>query len=308
MSSKALNLQTTEFRTDQPFQFDETPTVSASVKLDIGAASHPGKLRPQNEDAFIIYQTGRYWEHLQSSLEPGEIPDRVDEKSYVMAVADGIGGRKGGEVASNLALRIIVSLILKTGKYAAKLDNPETREQEIEGAMKRAQDFFQRADQELLKYAEHYPSLKGMGTTLTSAYVFGKDLFTMHVGDSRAYLFRGGKLYKLTKDQTFAQALVDAGTLTPEQGERHYFRHTLTSCLGGKGGKVDLEIQHHELFNQDKVMVCTDGLTEMVSESEITEIFSSKQSAQVLSDQLLKKALDAGGRDNITVIVANYSL
>jgi serine/threonine protein phosphatase PrpC len=308
MSSKALNLQTQEFRTDQPFRFDTTPTLSATVKLEIGAATHPGKVRAQNEDAYLIYQTGRYWEHLQSSLEPGEIPDRVDEKSYVMAVADGIGGRKGGEVASNLALRVIVSLLLKTGKYASKFDNPETREHEIQAAMKRAQDFFQRADQELLKYAQHYPALKGMGTTLTSAYVVGKDLFTMHVGDSRVYLFRGGKLYKLTKDQTFAQALVDAGTLTPEQGERHYFRHTLTSCLGGKSGNLDLEIQHYELFDHDRVMVCTDGLTEMLNEAEITELFSGHNGAQVLCDQLTQKALEAGGRDNITVIIANYFL
>ncbi len=311
MSAKqSLNLDspTEEIQTDLPFTFDETPSVSSRVKLDIGIVTHRGKVRSQNEDAYIVYQTGRYWEHLQSSLEPGEVPGRVDEKSYVLAVADGIGGRKGGEVASNLALRIIVNLILKTGKYAAKLDNPETRNQEIQAAMARAQDFFLRADQELLKYAENHPAVQGMGTTLTSAYVFGQDLFTMHVGDSRAYLLRNGKLYRLTKDQTFAQALVDAGTLTPEEGERHFFRHTLTSCLGGKGGKVDLEIHHYQLFDQDLILICTDGLTDMVSESEIVTICSKESNAQSKCDRLLDQALQAGGKDNITAIVAGYSL
>jgi len=299
---------TEEFRTATPFSFEETPSIAASVKLDIGIVTHPGKLRPQNEDAYMIYQTGRYWEHLRSSLHADEVPNKVDERSFVMAVADGIGGQKGGEIASNLALRIIVNLILKTGKYATKLDNPETREQEIQAAMKRAEDFFLRADMELLRHAEHYPALKGMGTTLTSGYIFGKDLFTIHVGDSRAYLFRGGNLYKLTKDQTFAQALVDTGTLTPEQGAKHYFRHTLTSCLGGKGGNVALEIQHYELFNQDVFLLCTDGLTEMVTDSEIASVLQENSPAQDTCNRLLEKALQAGGKDNITVIVAGYSL
>lgn len=194
--------KTSEFRLNVPLSFEEELSVSATVKLDIGVVTHCGLVRPQNEDAYIIYQTGRYWERLKSSLQPGELPDRVDEKTYVLAVADGIGGRKAGEVGSNLSLRIIVNLVLKTGKYATKFDNPETREQEIEAALKRARDFFDRADQELVRYAENDPALKGMGTTLTAAYVFGKDLFTIHVGDSRVYVFRNESLYRLTKDRS----------------------------------------------------------------------------------------------------------
>jgi serine/threonine protein phosphatase PrpC len=299
---------TSEFRLDVPFSFDEPESPSTRAKLDIGAVSHTGKVRPQNEDAYIIYQTGRYWEHIRSSLPPEDLPRKVDEKTFVMAVADGIGGRKGGEVASNLALRIIVKLILKTGKYATKLDNPETREKEIEGALERSQAFFKRVDEELVRYAKHYPALKGMGTTLTGVYVFGKDLFTMHVGDSRVYLFRDGILHRLTKDQTFAQQLVDRGTFTKEQGERHYFRHTLTSCLGGEGGKVDLEINHYELLDRDMLLLCTDGLTEMVQDAEITSVLQKNLAAQESCDELLEKALSAGGKDNVTIIVGAYTI
>ena len=309
MSNKNISTEDTgEFRLDVPFSFEEDESSSARVELDIGVATHAGNVRPTNEDAYIIYQMGRYWEHLRSSLQEGEVPQRIDERTYVMAVADGIGGRKGGEVASNLALRIIVKLILKTGKYAAKLDNPETREEEIDAAMKRAQAFFERADQELVQYAQQYPALKGMGTTLTAAYVFGNDLFTMHVGDSRVYMLRGGSLFRLTKDQTIAQQLVDRGAFTAEQGDKHYFRHTLTSCLGGEGGKVDMEIQHYELYDRDILLVCTDGLTEMVPESDIASVLQKNLPAQEACNHLLQKALDAGGKDNVTVIVCSYAL
>jgi PPM family protein phosphatase len=299
---------TGEFGLNAPFSFEEPVSASACVQLDIGVSTHRGNVRPQNEDAYIIYQMGRYWEHLKSSLQAGEIPERYDEKTYVMAVADGIGGRKGGQVASNLALRIIVNLVLKTGKYAAKLDNPETREEEIAAAMKRAQAFFDRADQELVRYGDSYPALKGMGTTLTAAYVFGKDLFTMHVGDSRVYLFRNATLYRLTKDQTFAQQLVDRGAFTQELAEKHYFRHKLTSCLGGEGGKVDMEIQHYEMYDRDVLLLCTDGLTDMVAEPKIASVLQKNLPAQSSCDELLQNALQAGGEDNITVIVCAYSL
>jgi PPM family protein phosphatase len=199
--------------------------ISSKVRLDFGTATHPGKQRNKNEDAYIIYRTGRYWERVQTSIKPDELPELVEEIGYAMAVADGIGGSAAGDVASNFALRCIANLVLQSARWGKKLDNPATRDFEIEEAIKRVERYFRKTDEALMQYAEAFPKLKGMGTTVTGAYIFGTDLFTIHVGDSRAYLYRGNHLYQLTKDQTFAQFLADVGDVSQEEVPNHNLRH-----------------------------------------------------------------------------------
>lgn len=286
----------------------ETPEpFSSLVQVEFGAVTDVGKVRSKNEDAYIVCHIGRYWEKLLTSLE-GELPDRFDEKGYSMAVADGMGGHSGGEVASNMALRICVNLTLNAARWALKLDNPETRDQEIAKTMKRAEDYFKKVDLALTEHAEKYPRLKGMGTTLTGIYSFGDDLIIVHVGDSRAYLFRKGRLVRLTHDDTMAQYLVDIGEITPEQAATHRLKHTLTSVLGGKSGKINLQIGHHRLLSNDRIMLCSDGLTEMVDDEKIAEILKQTEACQEACNQLLTLALDNGGNDNITVVLARYEI
>ena len=207
---------------------------SSLVRIDFGAMTHAGNVRPNNEDAYIIYRSGRYWEKVQTSLEAGDLPDRSDEIGYGMAVADGVGGSNAGQVASSMAIRVLVSLILNAAKWALKLDNPETREVELQDVKERAEAYFQKVDRALLEHAEAYPRLKGMGTTLTGAYSFGDDLFILHIGDTRAYLFRQNNLKRLTHDQTVAQALADSGAISPEEASTHRLRHISNQLSGWK--------------------------------------------------------------------------
>jgi PPM family protein phosphatase len=281
---------------------------SSLVRIDCGAMTHAGKVRPNNEDAYIIYRSGRYWEKVETSLEEGDLPDRSDETSYGMAVADGVGGSNGGHVASTMAIRVLVSLILNAAKWALKLDNPETREVELQDAKERAEAYFQKVDHALLEHAEAYPRLKGMGTTLTGAYSFGDDLFILHIGDTRAYLFRQNNLKRLTHDQTVAQALADSGAISPEEASTHRLRHNLTSCLGGKSAKIEIEIRHLRLMEGDRLLLCSDGLTDMVSETEITEVMRATEGSVEACNTLVNLALQKGGEDNVTVVLARYSI
>lgn len=281
---------------------------SSLVEIQFGATTHPGNVRPNNEDAYIIYRTGRFWEKLKTNLNAADLPDRSDEIGYGMAVADGMGGAAAGEVASSMAIRVLVSLILNAAKWALKLDNPETREVELQDVKERAEAYFRKVDQALMEYMEAYPRLKGMGTTLTGAYSFGDDLFILHIGDTRAYLFRQGSLKRLTHDQTMAQALVDAGAISPEQVSTHMLRHALTSCLGGEKGQIQIEIRHLKLKNGDRLLLCSDGLTEMVSETDIAEAMKATEASADACTALTNLALQKGGKDNVTVLMARYSI
>jgi PPM family protein phosphatase len=280
---------------------------SSLVKIDFGARTDVGKVRKNNEDAYLICRMSRYWQKLDTSLKEADLPNRFEEMGYAMVVADGMGGMAAGEVASSMAIRVCVSLILNATKWALKLDNPETREQEIKQAMTRAEEYFKKIDHVLLEHAEKLPRLKGMGTTLTGAYTFAKDLFLIHVGDSRAYRFRNGELRLMTRDQTVAQELTDAGTVLSEASSRR-LRHTLTSCLGGQEGQIKLEIHHHQLMDGDRLLICSDGLTEMLKDEEIAEVLRNIKHSNETCNALVDLALERGGVDNVTVIVAAYSI
>ena len=281
---------------------------SSLVKIDFGSATHPGKKRPNNEDSYLYCRAGRFWEKLDTSLPGSALPDQHIEMGYILAVADGMGGAAAGETASKLAITVAVNLILNAPNWGMKLDNPEFREAELEKGRIRAQELFRRIDEALLKHSAASPDLKGMGTTMTAARSFGDDLFTLHVGDSRAYLFRGGKLIRLTQDQTMAQALANQGAIPPEAVATHWLRHKLTSVLGGESKELELEIRHTRLMDHDLLMLCTDGLWEMVNDEQIAQVLGGQQSSAEMCQNLLARALDAGGKDNVTILLAKYSL
>lgn len=281
---------------------------SSRVRVDFGALTHTGKVRAANEDAYIIYRASRSWQKLMTSLDSEYLPDNFEEHGYGMAVADGVGGAAGGQVASQMAIRLLMSLILNAARWALKLDNPETRDEEVLQVKQNAEEYFRIVDQALIQHAEAYPRLKGMGTTLTGGYSVGDDLFILHIGDSRAYLFRQDSIRRLTHDQTVAQALADAGAIAPQEISAHRLRHTLTSCLGGKASKIQMEIRHLRLLDGDRILLCSDGLTDLVSEDEVADVLRAAPASSDVCQKLLDLALDRGGNDNVTVLVAGYSI
>jgi PPM family protein phosphatase len=279
------------------------PALSAAVRIDLGARSHRGKVRPNNEDHFLAVRFGRSLVTLRSNVPDGLVPDRFDETGYGFVVADGMGGAAAGEVASRLAISVGVNLALNAPKW-----NLLTRPEEIRENMDKWRHRFRQIDAVLAERAADDPALAGMGTTLTVACSVGTDLLLYYVGNSRVYLFRRGQLHRLTRDHTRAQELADAGWIGPEEVARHRLRHVLTRVLGRGGGEIEAEIQHLHLADGDRLLVCTDGLTDLVPDAGIAEVLRHTESSEPASQALLDLALDAGGTDNVTVVLARYTI
>ncbi len=276
---------------------------SSLVRIDVSALTHPGHVRSNNEDQFFVTKLTRSLETMLTSLPAGDVPERADEVNYVMVVADGMGGHAAGEVASRMAISGLVRLALDVPDWFFRVDQEHALEIE-----QRARHVVQQIGSELIERARQDASLRGMGSTMTGARSFGRDLLIAHVGDSRAYLFRGGRLNCLTKDHTYAQFLVDTGELKPGDVAGSGMRHILTNVLGGSDAHVDVDVDLLRLEDGDRVLLCSDGLTDRVADDAIAKTLSETESSKDACAELVRLALDSGGRDNVTVIVAAYTL
>ena len=199
----------------------------------------------------------------------------------VFAVADGMGGARAGEVASAMAVAALHGL---------------------EGGEQALADAIEDVNLRIHNASQNDPSLLGMGTTITAAMLDGDALVVGHVGDSRAYLFRSGRLQQLTDDHSLVGELVRRGTLTPAEAERHPQRSVITRALGAEG-RVDIDVLRVAIEADDLILLCSDGLTGMVSDPEITRILRGGGSLEQLSQQLVTAANGAGGEDNVTAVL-----
>jgi protein phosphatase len=276
---------------------------SSPLLVDSAGLSHRGHVRSDNQDHYLVARVGRSLDTLITSLPDGEVPDRFDETGYVMMVADGMGGAAAGEVASRMAISTLVNIFLDIPDWIMKLDDAGAEE-----VMRRAVGYYRQVDEALTERAAAEPALSGMGTTMTVAYTIGGNLFVAHAGDSRAYLFRNGRLEQLTRDHTHVQMMVDAGTLSHEEAATHRLRHVLTNVLGGNAGLTDVDIDRLGLTDLDRLLLCTDGLTEVVENDEIGEILGRMKSPEIACRSLVDLALDRGAPDNVTVVTARFSL
>lgn len=277
--------------------------LSALVAVDVAALSHPGKVRPNNEDHFIVTRFDRSMRTLLTNLPEGDVPKRYEETVYAFLVADGVGGAAGGEIASRTAIQALVDLVIETPDWIMRMDEPLARE-----VLERLERRFKMVREVLVERAKAEPALRGMATTLTVACSLGSDLLTAHVGDTRAYLFREGRLHQLTRDQTMAQSLADSGAITPEEAAKHPGRHVLTSAIATRGAFVQVELKKSRLNDRDQLLLCSDGLTEMVPEESIAGVLAASRPSADSCRQLVDLALDAGGKDNVTVVLARYRL
>jgi protein phosphatase len=293
---------TAELSLPQP---EETlrPGTSSLVEVELAGKSDPGKVRANNEDHFLISRFERSMKTLATNLPKGEVEPSYAEAAYGMLVADGVGGSAGGEVASRTAISTLVELVLDTPDWTMPFDEPLA-----ERVLRRMETRFQKVREVLVEHAKADPSLRGMGTTLTLACSFGPELLTAHVGDSRAYLFHKGRLQALTHDQTLAQSLADAGAIPQDDVAHHPARHVLTSALASRGAFARVELRRLRLQDGDRLLLCSDGLTEMVSEEEIGWALAAAASCDEACDRLIHLALEAGGRDNVTVVLAAYRI
>jgi PPM family protein phosphatase len=259
-----------------------------------------GKRRPANEDQFLIAELTKAMTIVHTSLR-GPSVRTGDERGHLFLVADGMGGHAAGERASTLAVAAIEQFTVNTFKWFLQRDEPGPDSAASEFATAITQ-----ADAAIIHEGETNPELQGMGTTLTIAYALGTQLFVLHVGDSRAYLFRAGTLRQLTHDHTVVADMVRRGELPAEQASQHRLRHVITNVVGGRELGVDAEAQIVELESQDALLLCSDGLTEMVTTEDITRVLADEEDPERASRQLIDLANERGGNDNITVIVARF--
>jgi PPM family protein phosphatase len=278
-------------------------TISARTQVDLGACSHQGKVKPDNEDSFLVTRIERSLRTLLTNLPAGQVPAQHAEIGYGMLVADGVGGAAAGEVASRTAISTLVELALQTPDWHMRLDNEGANE-----VLARFDERFGKLREALTERAVSDPSLAGMGTTLTLAVSHGADLVIAHVGDSRAYLLHEGELHQLTRDQTLAQDLAEIGVIRPEDVAQHPARRVLTGVIAAQGDEAQAEFHQVWLADGDQVLLCTDGLTQVVADAAIGEALAKPGSASDACRALVDLALGSGGPDNVTVVLARYRI
>jgi len=230
--------------------------------------------------------------HAACVSDLGLVRENNEDTAYagtrLLAVADGVGGAPAGELASDIVIRTLSAL-----ETRADGDDPLT-------ALSAALDS---ANQQVRQAAEADRDHEGLGTTLTAMLLAGDQLALLHVGDSRGYLLRGGRLEQLTKDETYVQALVDQGVLTPEQARVHPHRSLVTQAVQGRKltpARATLAAQP-----ADRLLLCSDGLSDVVPDDVIAQTMQAYGEPQECASQLVKLALQAGARDNVTAVVAH---
>lgn len=263
------------------------------VTIEVFAKTDVGRTRDHNEDCFLVADLTTE----RASLQPEVRRHTLGAKGTLLVVADGMGGAAAGEVASAMAARTIYEHLV-----AYWLPDRESTPQQFAFRLKEAVEL---ANERIHAYAKEHPNLRGMGTTTTAAGVLEDHLYLTQVGDSRAYLIRGGEGIQLTKDQSLMQRLVDAGEITEEEAERSERRNIILQALGPDAHvRVDLTTQ--QLRRGDALVLCSDGLSGQVPREEITSVVSQQKDLVAICSELIDLANARGGPDNITVVVARF--
>jgi len=265
----------------------------APVQVSVFGKTDQGRTRDHNEDTFLVadLSTGN------SSLHPEVRKHEVGPRGSLFMVADGMGGAAAGELASAMA----ADLIYKHLATVWALDGDPSPDR-FAYRMKEAVEL---ANQQIYLYAREHPEVRGMGTTVTAAGVFGDDLYLAQIGDSRAYLVRNGEASQLTKDQSLMQRLVDAGELTEEEAEQSERRNIILQALG-PDPRVKVDLTHQTLRRRDTLIICSDGLSGLVKREELAPLVGTHADLSQLCSALIDLANERGGPDNITVVTAHF--
>jgi len=276
------------------------PSLPAALAMKAFGITDTGKVRKSNEDQFLIAELSKRMKVWQTSLPEPQLQIGED-RAHLFLVADGMGGHRAGERASMIAVAAIEQFTLNTFRWFFAADSPGAQK-----VLAQFQSALSQADAKILAEASENPELQGMGTTLTMAFQLGAQLCIVHVGDSRAYLYRAGALHQLTKDHTVVAELVRAGAIKPEEAARHHLRHVITNVVGGPTIGVKVEARAFEVQAGDRLLLCSDGLTEMVNNDAIAATLDAEAEPEAAAKALLVLANDGGGRDNITIVIARF--
>jgi serine/threonine protein phosphatase PrpC len=258
-----------------------------NVGLTVFGCSDVGRVRRSNEDAFVIADL-KQKQSVYSTAQPMALD--VGSHGILLAVSDGMGGEQAGEVASALTLQSLSSELptVQGGTVEAALTAS------VENANRRVWDVAVDTDR------------KGMGATLTAVLIHGHRAYVAEVGDSRAYVLRGSRLCQVTHDQSYAQVLFDAGTLTREELNTFQFKNVIMQAMGTRADVI-VALNRFTLRRGDRLLLCSDGLTTKVQDEELRRVLLSTPGLDTACKTLVELANARGGEDNITVVVAQMA-
>jgi protein phosphatase len=281
---------------------DESVTRTSARPLTVKSfgVTDKGKVRTTNEDQFLIAELIHAIRIGQTSLPEPKL-QVGDERAHLFLVADGMGGHRAGERASGLAVAAIEQFTLNSFRWFFGSDS-----RDAERVLAQFQAAIRHADARILEEAAEHPELSGMGTTVTMAFHLGAQLCVIHVGDSRAYLYRDHELFQLTEDHTVVADMVRSGSLRPDQVADHRLRHTITNVVGGPELGVNVEARALEVQSGDRLLLCSDGLTEMVANEVIAATLDAESAPEAAAMKLLARANEGDASDNITLIVVRF--
>ena len=285
---------TTTQPTTSPVALDRKPR---DDEIDVYGLTHPGKVRADNQDHFLICALKKQVVvHLTSLPVIGNLIGEPERLAFLAMVADGVGGGAKGAEASQKALEAVTQYVVNSMRcyYAARSADDQTFSAALhEGALQ--------CHEELLRMGEEDPLYQGMATTLTLFLGVWPRAYVLQVGDSRCYLLRQGELMQISRDQTMAQELVDLGVTLPGGASNGPLSHTLSSSIGGR--QTAPVVTRLDMAWGHVVLLCSDGLTNHISDERIRDRLRSMTSARQACEDLLEEALAGGGSDNITIIV-----
>jgi len=259
--------------------------------IDVFGLTDQGKVRKANQDQFLVGSLHKALQVHYTSLPREQLGELVSEsRGYFCMVADGVGGRPGGERASGTALQAIADWAVNTMRFHYQHDpvSESAYLQDLTEAVLQSHQAIRARE-------------AGTATTLTMVMFRWPRAYLVHVGDSRCYRLRDGRLDQLSKDQTMAQALVDAGVMQPDAADASRWKHVLSSALGAADAAPATSVYDHRW--DDVMLLCTDGLTKHVSDDEIRETLATVKSSEEICRTLVTLTLERGASDNVTVIV-----
>lgn len=263
------------------------------VVVHVFGRTDVGRTREHNEDAFAVADLTAN----RATLHPDVRTHISGERGSLFMVADGMGGAAAGEIASAMAVDVVLRELERLWISASRLDAAAFAQ-----ALKRATAA---ANAEINAFATQHAEYRGMGTTATIAGLLGDTLYLAQVGDSRAYLIREGVARQITKDQSLMQKLVEAGEMTEEEAEHSERRNIILQALGPETS-VKVDLTHQVVRRGDVLVLCSDGLSGQVGKEEIARVVSEEHDLVAVCKRLVDRANDNGGPDNITVIAARF--
>jgi len=271
-----------------------TPTApNSSVIVHVFGRTDVGRTREHNEDAFVVADLTRG----NATLQPEVRTHVVGDRGTLFMVADGMGGAAAGEIASAMAIEVVLR---ELSEALSANDAPDS--DAYATSLKHATAA---ANAQIHSFALEHPEFRGMGTTATIAGVLGDTLYLAQVGDSRAYLVRKGVALQITKDQSLMQKLIEAGEITEEEAEQSERRNIILQALGPEAN-IKVDLTHQKVRKGDTLVLCSDGLSGQVKVDEIARVVTEEQDLMTVCKRLIDRANENGGPDNITVIAARF--